>query len=87
LEQHHSPDARTVEEKINAAMSAGQAEIAAATRIVDIDAAGNLVVLRDGTNDFTCMPGHGDTHAAMCADKPSMQWFKDFVASEVFPRR
>jgi hypothetical protein len=79
LEPHHSPDARTVEEKINAAMSAGPAEIAAAARIVDIDAAGNSVVLRDGTNDFTCMPGHGDTHPAMCADKPSMQWFKDFA--------
>jgi hypothetical protein len=79
LEQHHSPDARTVEEKINAAVSAGPAEIAAAARIVDIDAAGNSVVLRDGTNDFTCMPGHGDTHPAMCADKPSMQWFKDFA--------
>jgi hypothetical protein len=25
------------------------------------------------------MPGHGDTHPAMCADKASMQWFKDFA--------
>ena len=79
LEPHHAPDARTVEEKISAAMSAGPSEIAANAHIVDVDHTGNPVVLREGTNDFTCMPGHGDTHPAMCADKASMQWFKDFA--------
>jgi hypothetical protein len=54
LEPHPSAEARTVEEKISTAMSAGQAEIAAAARIVDTDDAGSPVVLRDGTNDFTC---------------------------------
>jgi hypothetical protein len=50
-------------------------------RDVEIPEASSATVqfVRDGTNDFTCMPGHGDTHPAMCADKPSMQWFKDFA--------
>jgi hypothetical protein len=86
LEPHRTPDARTVEEKIRAAMSAGPSEIATTARVVDIDHAGNQVVLREGTNDFTCMPGHGDTHPAMCADKASMQWFKDFGDHRSKPR-
>ena len=44
--------------KIARAMSAGPTEVAKAARIVDSDAQGKTVVLREGNNGFTCMPGN-----------------------------
>ena len=73
----------TTEAKIDRAMSAGPPEIARSAEIIDKDAQGQRVVLRDGTNGWTCMPGNprviGDP--AMCADRPSMQWAADFCGS------
>src|SRR5580692_771132 len=47
----------TVQAKIARAMSAGPAEVAKSARILDTD--GNrTVVLREGNNGFTCMPGN-----------------------------
>src|ERR1700739_1961844 len=64
-------DAReTTQARIERAMSAGPPEIAQSAKIVDKDAQGHSVVLREGTNGFTCMPGNpqviGDP--PMCAD-------------------
>lgn len=68
-------------------MSAGPADVATSARIIDTDAQGNTIVLREGTNGFTCMPGNpkviGDP--AMCADGPSMQWAADFKAKKPKP--
>jgi hypothetical protein len=77
----------TAQEKIERAMSAGPGEIARSAKIIDKDAQGRTVVLREGTNGFTCMPGNpkviGDP--AMCADGPSMQWAADFAAHKPKP--
>jgi hypothetical protein len=45
-----------------------------------MDKAGNLTIIRAGTNGFTCMPGDPNDVGmpAMCVDKPSLQWFRDF---------
>lgn len=90
--QMHTPlakrpvaDTRTTEQKIAIAMSAGPLEIAKEARIIDVDPSGKIEVLRDGANGFTCLPGHGDTHPAMCADQPSMQWFEDHAARRPKP--
>jgi hypothetical protein len=68
-------------------MSAGPPDIAKAARIVDTDAQGKMVPLREGSNGFTCMPGNpkviGDP--AMCADAASMQWAADFKAHKPKP--
>lgn len=48
--------------KIARAMSAGPAEVGKAARIVDTDAQGKTVVLREGNNGFTCMPGNPKVH-------------------------
>jgi hypothetical protein len=73
--------------KIARAMSAGPTDIAGSARIVDTDAQGKSVVLREGTNGFTCMPGNpkivGDP--PMCADAVSMQWAADFKAHKPKP--
>jgi hypothetical protein len=77
----------TTQAKIARAMSAGPTEVARSARIVDSDSSGKTVVLRDGNNGFTCMPGNpkviGDP--AMCADAASMQWSADFKAHKPKP--
>src|SRR5260370_39598896 len=80
-------DTESVQARIARAMSAGPSEIAKSARIVDTDSQGKTVVLREGNNGFTCMPGNpkviGDP--AMCADAASMQWSADFRAHKPKP--
>jgi hypothetical protein len=85
LEKRPGADPRTKEQKIAIAMSAGPPEIAKEARIIEVDESGKTEVLRNGTNGFTCTPGHGDTHPAMCADQASMQWFEDAAAHRPKP--
>lgn len=75
------------EAKIERAMSAGPPEIARSARIIDKDAQGHTIVLREGSNSFTCMPGCPNVigDPAMCADGPSMQWAADFAAHKAKP--
>jgi hypothetical protein len=80
-------DTESVQARIARAMSAGPLEIAKSARIVDTNSNGKTVVLREGNNGFTCMPGNpkviGDP--AMCADAASMQWSADFKAHKPKP--
>jgi hypothetical protein len=73
--------------KIVRAMSAGPANVAKTARIVDTDAQGKMVVLREGNNGFTCMPGKLQVvgEPPMCADAASMQWFDDAKAHKPKP--
>ena len=77
----------TTQAKIARAMSAGPANVANGSRIVDTDAQGQTVVLREGNNGFTCMPGNpriiGDP--PMCADAAARQWSADFKARKPKP--
>lgn len=77
----------TTEAKIDRAMSAGPSEIARSAKIIDKDAQGQTVVLREGSNGFTCMPGNPNVigDPPMCADGPSMQWAADFAAHKSRP--
>ena len=77
----------TTEVKIERAMSAGPPEIARSAKIIDKDAQGHTVVLREGSNGFTCMPGNPNVigDPPMCADGPSMQWAADFAAHKAKP--
>jgi hypothetical protein len=73
--------------KIARAMSAGPTEVAKAARIVDTDTQGNAVVLREGSNGFTCMPGNPKVvgEPPMCVDAASAQWFADAKAHKPRP--
>jgi hypothetical protein len=73
--------------KIARAMSAGPEDIARSARIIDTDANGNAVVLREGSNGFTCMPGNPQVigEPPMCADAASLQWFADAKAHKPKP--
>jgi hypothetical protein len=77
----------TTEAQIARAISAGPPEITRFAKIVAKDAHGHTVVLREGSNGFTCMPGNPTVigQPAMCADGPSMQWFADFAAHKPKP--
>ena len=88
LFQNSTPEASdTSQGKIARAMSAGPDDIARSARIVDTDAEGNTVVLRDGSNGFTCMPGNPKVIGAppMCVDAASLQWFADATAHKPKP--
>jgi len=77
-----------MESKIARAMSAGPDDIARAARIIDTDPNGNTVVLREGSNGFTCTPGTPEVigESPMCADAASLQWFADAKAHRPNPR-
>jgi hypothetical protein len=75
------------QDKIKRALSAAPPSVASAAKVVDMDDQGHMTVLREGTNGFTCFPGHpgvvGDV--AMCADGPSMQWISDIMSHKPKP--
>jgi hypothetical protein len=77
----------TTQDKIARAMSAGPDNISESARISDTDAQGNRVILRDGSNGFTCMPGNPNVvgEPPMCVDAASMQWFADAKAHKPKP--
>src|SRR5712692_3103968 len=66
----------TTQAQIARAMSAGPTDFARSARIVDTDTQGNMAVLREGSNAFTCMPGNPNLlgEPPKCADAASMQW-------------
>src|SRR5271156_5950606 len=75
------------QEKIARAMSAGPENVASGARIVDTDAQGQTVVLREGNNGFSCMPGNPKVVAdpPMCVDALALQWFADAKAHKPKP--
>jgi hypothetical protein len=77
----------TTQAKIARAMSAGPTDVATSARIIDTDAHGDIVVLREGNNGFTCMPGNPEAvgDPPTCADAASMQWAADFKAHKPKP--
>jgi hypothetical protein len=77
----------TTQAKISRAMSAGPDNVAKGARIVDTDAQGKMIVLREGNNGFTCMPGNQKVVAdpPMCVDAPALQWYADAHAHKPKP--
>jgi len=77
----------TTPEKIARAMSAGPDNVSKSARIIDTDAQGHKVILREGSNGFTCMPGNPNVigEPPMCVDAASMQWFADAKAHKPKP--
>jgi hypothetical protein len=75
------------QEKIERALAAGPASITGHATVAEPDSEGGLKILRQGTNDFTCMPGDPNRAGkpAMCADKVAMQWNSDFEQHKARP--
>jgi hypothetical protein len=81
------PAAESKETKITRAASAAPANIAKGAKVVDLDDKGNEIVLREGTNGFTCYPGHPQEVGGQpyCANEPAVQWERDFAAHKPKP--
>jgi hypothetical protein len=75
------------ETKIARAISAAPANIAKTAKVVDLDDKGNAIVLREGSNGFTCYPGHPGEVGGQpyCANVAAVQWEQDFAAHKPKP--
>jgi hypothetical protein len=73
--------------KIARALSAGPPNVTKNATVAEMDAQGQMKILRPGTNDFTCMPGNpnGVGSPPMCEDKVAMQWNQDFAEHKAKP--
>jgi hypothetical protein len=71
----------TQSNKIARALSAGPPDVTKNATVAEMDAQGEMKILRSGTNDFTCLPGDpkGIGLPPMCEDKVAMQWNRDFA--------
>jgi hypothetical protein len=77
----------TKEQKIRRAMSAGPVSITKGAKIVETDEKGKTVVLRDGSNGWTCFAGQPGIVAdnTECDDQAAMQWNADWDAHKPKP--
>jgi hypothetical protein len=75
------------DEKIRRALLAGPSCITAEATVAEMDAAGQLTVLRPGTNDWICVPGEQNIIGAtdMCLDPMGMVWLQDLLAGKPKP--
>ena len=83
------PKVESKEAKIARALSAAPAEVAKSAKVVDLDEKGNEMVLREGTNGFTCFPYSGRPgvvgDVAYCANVAALQWEKDLAEHQPKP--
>ncbi|TAM62277.1 MAG: hypothetical protein EPN49_04805 [Rhodanobacter sp.] len=69
---------------IKSAMRAAPAHVAKDATIVAMDANGKMRTLRQGTNDFTCMPDSPATPGPdpMCMDRNALEWANAWMAHQ-----
>jgi hypothetical protein len=74
-------------EKIRRATLAGPSCVTAEATVAEMDAKGQLTVLRPGTNDWVCVPGDQNIIGAtdMCLDPMGMVWLQDLLAGKPKP--
>jgi len=79
-------DNRSIEEKVQNALSAAPEHIAGAAAVWDwpAEAGGELPVLREGTNGWTCFPSrtHTPGNDPMCHDEAFLEWAMAFMQEE-----
>jgi hypothetical protein len=82
-----SMDKEVLKEKIRRACLSGPPAITSEATVAEMDAQGEMVVLRQGSNRWVCMPGNENTigDVPMSLDPMGMQWFKDIRAKKPKP--
>ena len=82
-----SKQERALGVKIARAMLSGPRPITKDATVAEMGADGNLVVLRQGTNDWVCFPGDENEigNVPMCADRMGLQWMMDAKAGKPKP--
>jgi hypothetical protein len=68
------------------AVAAGPLHVTNSARIVGVDAQGKSMVLREGSNGFTCQPGNPVLgRPASCSNEAARQWSADMAAQKPKP--
>jgi hypothetical protein len=73
--------------QIARAIAAGPPHVTGSARIVGLDAQGRRIVLREGSNGFTCQPGNPEIldRPASCLNEAARQWSADLAAHKPKP--
>jgi hypothetical protein len=73
--------------KLSRARMSGPRHITANATVAEMDSRGNMVVLHQGTNQWTCFPGNENEigNVPMCADPMGLQWMMDVKAHKPAP--
>src|ERR1700685_4248555 len=73
--------------KISRAMLSGPHSITKDATVAEMGADGNLVILRQGTNEWLCFPGDENEigNVPMCADPMGLRWMMDIMAGKPKP--
>jgi hypothetical protein len=76
-----------VNAKIRRALLSGPECVTREATVAEIDAQGKMSVLRQGSNQWVCVPGNENIIGAadMCADPMGMQWMMDAMARKPKP--
>ena len=76
-----------VKAKIRRALLSGPDSITGDATVAEMDAQGDMTVLRPGTNQWVCVPGNENIigQADMCADPMGMRWIMDVMARKPKP--
>jgi hypothetical protein len=72
------------EELIANAISAAPEAVAQDAAVVAVDAQGQMRTLREGTNNFTCVPDDfaNPEHDPVCVDENGLEWLKGLIAKK-----
>lgn len=76
-----------VKAKIRRALLSGPDGVTKDATVAEMDAQGKMTVLRQGTNQWVCVPGNENIIGAadMCADPMGMRWMMDAMAKKPKP--
>ena len=76
-----------VKAKIRRALLSGPERITRDATVAEMNAKGEMTVLRQGTNHWVCVPGNENIVGAadMCADPMGMRWMMDVIARKPRP--
>jgi hypothetical protein len=88
-QQHTMPSGKvTDEEIIKSAMSAAPEAIGKGATIIDVGSDGKIRVVRQGSNQFTCMADNPNTPGPdpMCADRNAMEWVDAWLNKKEPPK-
>ena len=81
-QQHNMPSGKmTDEEIIKSAISAAPETIGKGATIIEVSSDGKIRVVRQGSNQFTCMADNPNTPGPdpMCADRNAMEWVEAWL--------
>jgi hypothetical protein len=76
-----------VKAKIRRALLSGPESVTREATVAEMDARGNMTVLRPGASQWVCVPGNENIigQADMCADPMGMRWMMDVMARKPKP--